>query len=710
MAPSVAYTALYPLILKALIDDAIVPANGAVATWLISALVALLLLTWVGDILHQYLVARLVADTVNGLRLRVFAHLQQLQVGAYARFDGGDILACCIAGAEAIEQALSLIFSSLLSQVLTILVGSVILFAIEWRLAALCLALLPIVLIGPRLFGRRVEQASLARQTDAARLVGVLQENLATQLVVKAFGLREFALQRFREDLTRYWQSSVRFGFLTSLLVTTLWRSGAILLVACLSVGTLLALRGELSVGALVAFFELLWWMVAAFQSLADAVPPFQTAATALRRLDELLEQPIEAIRPRQAVPLAPLEREIRFEGVCFDYADGSLALQEVTLGLPASRSVALVGPSGSGKSTLLSLLLRFYEPRSGRITVDDAELSAASAPSLRQQIGVVFQESLLFDASVRENIRLGQPAARDEEVERAARAAELLEAILQLPEGYDTRVGERGGRLSGGQRQRLALARALIRQPRLLLLDECTSALDPLTEASITTTLDRLAGRCTIVSATHRLATVINYDRIFVLEQGRLVEQGSHTELVRAGGLYARLWARQQGFVASDDGLEARVESARLRQIPLFADLEEASLAAVADRFVTEWFEPEQTLFEEGELGRRFYLLVRGTVEVLKRVDDGPPRRLAILDEGEFFGEIELLAAVPRTATVRTRSRCQVLTLDRQQFENLLRVAPNLRRLFERTAASRRAELAQFVEHARRDELLPRA
>ena len=702
MSPGVAYTAGYPLILQALIDNAILPGQGAVAVTLIAALVGLLLLSWVGDVLHQYLVARLVADVGKALRLRVFQHVQDLQVRAYERFEGGDILSRCITSTEAIEQALTLLFSSLLAQVLTIAVGSAILVLIEWRLAALCLLLMPFVYIGPRLFGRRVEQASLLRQSDAARLVGMVQENIAVQLVVKAFGLHAVARQRFQDHLERYWHSSVRFGFLSSLLGSTLWRSGAVLLVVCLSVGSVLALQGQLSVGALVAFFELLWWMVAAFQSLADAVPPFQTAATAQRRLDELLSQPIESASASTAHQAAPLERQVCFEEVSFQYDDGVPALERVTLTLPANASIAVVGPSGSGKSTLLSMLLHFYEPSSGRVTMDGLELCAATAASMRAQIDVVFQESLLFDTSVRENIRLGRLAASDADIEQAARAAELHDAILDLPDGYDTRVGERGGHLSGGQRQRLALARALVREPRLLLLDEATSALDPLTEASISTTLDRLAGRCTIVSATHRLATVAGYDRIFVLERGRLVEQGRHDELIQNGGLYARLWTRQDGFVTSDDGLQARVETRRLGRIPVFAQLDEASLSAIADRFITEWFEDSQNICTEGQIGRCFYLLARGSVEVLKQVDDGSVRRLAILDSGDYFGEIALLEEVPRTATVRTRSRCHVLSLDRQQFENLLRVAPGLRTAFEQTAARRRAELNRFVELAR--------
>ena len=468
MSPGVAYTAGYPLILRALIDNAILPRAGrgcSDADCRVGGPAAAVL---GGDVLHQYLVARLVADVGKALRLRVFQHVQDLQVRAYERFEGGDILSRCITSTEAIEQALLFFLqpsgsgfddrgwqrhsrpdrvaagSALPAPYATCLHRS----ATVWQTSR---AGQPGAPVGCRTPGG----CGAGEHCSAASSEGIWPARVARQ--------------RFQDHLEHYWHSSLRIGFLSSLLGSTLWRSGAVLLVVCLSVGSVLALQGQLSVGALVAFFELLWWMVAAFQSLADAVPPFKTAATAQRRLDELLSQPIESASVSTAHQAAPLERQVCFEEVSFQYDDGVPALERVTLTLPANASIAVVGPSGSGKSTLLSMLLHFYEPSSGRVTMDGLELCAATAASMRAQIGVVFQESLLFDTSVRENIRLGRLAASDEDIEQAARAAELHDAILDLPDGYDTRVGERGGHLSGGQRQRLALARALVREPRLL-------------------------------------------------------------------------------------------------------------------------------------------------------------------------------------------------------------------------------------------------
>jgi ATP-binding cassette subfamily B protein len=228
---------------------------------------------------------------------------------------------------------------------------------------------------------------------------------------------------------------------------------------------------------------------------------------------------------------------------------------------------------------------------------------------------------------------------------------------VRRLPQGYQTPVGERGVRLSGGQRQRIALARALLRRSHLMVLDEPTSALDAEAEAAVLATLGRLARDRTLILVTHRLATVVKLDHIVVLDAGRVVEQGRHEELLALNGAYRRAWERQAGFVISDGGERARVEPARLRAIPLFEHLDDAQLAAIADLFVTERYAEGEVVVEEGASGDRLHIIVRGKIEVLKRDADGRPRRLAVLDDGDFFGEIALLQGVPRTATVRTRS-----------------------------------------------------
>jgi len=339
------------------------------------------------------------------------------------------------------------------------------------------------------------------------------------------------------------------------------------------------------------------------------------------------------------------------------------------------------VGSSGSGKSTALNLILRFYDPTSGVVSFDGTDARQAAIATLRKQIGVVFQENVLFNLSVRDNIRLGNPSATDAEVEAAVQAAEIHDFVSNLPAGYSTPAGERGGRFSGGQRQRLALARALVRNPTILLLDEATSALDPVTEEAINKTMLRVAKDRTVVSVTHRLSTITRADQIFVLDQGRICEQGRHDELLQENGVYAQLWRKQTGFALNETGDHAGVETERLKEIPLLSELQDSILSELAQQFVTERYPAGRRVIVQGDPGDKFYLIVRGKVDVITSHNDGE-QRIAVLQDGDYFGEIALLQDVPRTATVRTQVPSIFLSLERAQFSTLLERVPNLREL----------------------------
>jgi ATP-binding cassette subfamily B protein len=396
-----------------------------------------------------------------------------------------------------------------------------------------------------------------------------------------------------------------------------------------------------------------------------------------------VLGEPVDVTDAPQAAPLAPLSRELRFDHVDFSYTRDKPTLRGVDFTLPAGGWYALVGTSGCGKSTTLSLIMRFYDPVKGRVLLDGEDVRSHPVSSLRAQMGVVLQESFLFNLSVRENIRYGRVDATDADVEAAARAAEIHDAILALPEGYDTLVGERGGRLSGGQRQRVGVARALVRNPRLLLLDEATSALDPHTEAALNATLRRVGRDRTVISVTHRLDAVTQADRILVFDLGQLVEQGTHAELLAGDGLYAQLWQQQHG---SPGEVEARL----LARVPIFRPLAPAQIAALAGLVATERFAAGEPIVREGEPGDRLFILTRGLVEVVAEGPAGRPRRLAELRDGDYFGEVALLRRSARTASVRALSPTTALVLARQPFLALLEANPDLRAAFEASVVAR--------------------
>jgi ATP-binding cassette subfamily B protein len=321
--------------------------------------------------------------------------------------------------------------------------------------------------------------------------------------------------------------------------------------------------------------------------------------------------------------------------------------------------------------------------------------------------MSVVFQESFLLNTTVRENIRMGNLDATQADIEQAAREAEIHDFIMTLPQQYETGIGERGGRLSGGQRQRLAIARAIVRHPSLLILDEATSALDPGTEAAVNKTLAQVARGRTMISVTHRLASAAWADRIFVLSNGKLVESGRHEELIGLGGCYAELWAKQSGLSVNASGDRASVSPKRLRNLPVFDQLDDALLADVAQLFGTEQYPQGRTIVHAGDRGDRFYLIARGSVEVLRPAEDMYERtRIAVLRDGDYFGEIALLHNAPRMASVKTLTPCTFLSLQREQFSYLLERAPQLRARLEKVMAAREADgeaephFAQDVEH----------
>lgn len=693
------YKAFFAYSQRLIVDGGILGRNGPLMLRVLAVLAAGFLVAGAAQLLADYLRARASAAIINRVRENMFHHLQRLSMGYFARMRAGDVVARFTSDLADIQKSLTTRVVDAAFALLGLAINIPVAFFLEWRLALVMLAGLPLVGVGTRLFGGAAAAARYRLKQEEGALAATVQENVRAQAVVKVFGLRRWVLERFAAQLASLQRRFTRADFLAEVVGTSSSLGVLAVQVLVLGVGAHLAVTGRLSAGTLVAFLSLHAIVSKDIYDLTKkVVPSLIASAGGLQRIEEITGEPIEVREGADARPLPPGPMAFRLDNVSFAYPGGRPVLQGVSLEVPAGRRVALVGASGSGKSTVLGLLLRFFDPQGGRVVVNGLDLRSVALDSLYSRLAAVFQESFLFDGTVRDNIALGRMGASDGEIQAAARAAELHDAILALPDRYDTPIGEQGGRLSGGQRQRLAIARAILRNPAALLLDEATSALDPATESAINATLSRLAVGRTVVTVTHRLAAACDADLIVVLDQGRAVETGAHADLLARGGVYAALWTKQSGVevrsevaAARGDALAVRVRPHHLRSVPLLAGVEEAALADVAERMVVENWEAGRVVVREGEVGERFFVIARGRVEVTLHVG-GTVRHIAALDDGDFFGEQALLADARRTATVRTLTPCLLLVLERTAFEEVVRAYPTLQAAVEQAAARRLA------------------
>ncbi|HEX3723284.1 MAG TPA: ABC transporter transmembrane domain-containing protein [Nitrolancea sp.] len=680
-----------------LIDKALIPRDFHVFEVIMALLIGAFLLINATSLREYFLKASITERILRDMRLSMFRKVQSLHPGYFDRMDSGDIMSRLTNDLAIVESALSSGLVETIRMGLMFVVALAVIFQTQWTLAIIALIGIPLFFLVGRLLGRPVSRASIERQNDMASVTTMIHENLSAQPVIKLFGLQRLVSERFAVRLDKYYRSSLRMQFLGGLYGLSSNTITNLIELTVLGLGAYLVLHGRATTGTLFVAILLLSQIVMPMQMLSQLFQMVQSGAGSMKRINALVEARNAVEDAPNASELGRLAHEIRLEHVVFGYEDSRRVIENVSLTIPAGASVAIVGPSGSGKSTILNLLTRFYDPLYGRVLFDGVDVREATLDSVRGQIGMVFQDSILFTESIRENIRMGRPEASDDEVEEAARAAELHDFIQQLPEGYDTPVGERGGHLSGGQRQRIAIARAILRNPALLLLDEATSALDPATESAINATLQRLAAGRTTVSVTHRLASVTRADLIVVLDDGRLIEQGTHEELLHSDGLYARLWEEQQGHVsgAPTGATEAQLEV--MRSIPLFAQLNRGLLDMLAAALVLERVDAGSVIVTAGEPGDRLYVINSGEVEVLAVDWDRRLRRLATLRERDYFGEIALVRDVPRTATVRARTSVELLSLSRDSFQTLLRMSPELRDIVQRTLVQREAELREL-------------
>ena len=542
-----------PWIIKDMIDKVLMERDMAMLNLIAGGIIVVFFFRGVFYYGQSYLVSFVGQRVVIDIREALFEKFQRMPLAYFDRHQTGEIMSYVTNDVQALQNALVDKLIEFVTEA-SILIGSIVLmFYLDWKLTLITLITVPLVGQAMKIFGRKLKKSGTVIQERLADINSLLQESIAAVRVVKSFVRERYEIERFRGQNELNFQAEMKNVQLSSLLTPTVEFLAAITVTIILWIGGYEVVQGEITAGSLVAFLTYAVNLANPVKRIGRIYGAVQRAMAAADRVFDVIDME-ETIHDREgAVPLPEIEGRVAVKDVSFSYKEGAPALSHVSLEASPGQLVAFVGPSGAGKSTIANLIPRFYEVNEGVIEIDGHDVRDVTLDSLREQIGIVPQETMLFSSSVRENIRYGRLDATDEEIEEAARAANAEEFILQLPQGYETKIGERGLNLSGGQRQRIAIARAILKNPRILILDEATSALDTESEKIVQAALDKLMVGRTSFAIAHRLSTIFNADCIYVIDGGRIVEQGTHAELLAAGGLYSTLYNIQ--FRGEEEG-----------------------------------------------------------------------------------------------------------------------------------------------------------
>lgn len=686
----VIYTVAAPLSLKYLVDEAFAPKDLQAFIFILSILFSFGFFNIIATAIGDFSLGKLSGEVIRKLRTELFIHLQKQSFPFFQTYRIGDLVTRFSSDMGALEKVIRGSFPFFLRELLSVTLGLVMMFAIDWKLTLAVIAGSSLLFIGPRLLQNRAERNNIDFKEAQERFSNMIDEMVKGHKTIK--GLNQQS--RFQARAKKQIQELFTFGLslhVTNSLMDRLPATALLFLNGTMiGFGGYLIFHDDITIGGFMAFFTLFMSVGQAGSNLSFLIPNLIESTVSHRRIMELIEHQPSISEAKNPIELPASFTTVQMNQVTFGYTEEMNQLKEVSVHIPAGSYVAFVGPSGSGKSTALQLLSRFYDPKQGNVMIDNHDLRNVSEASLRNLSTLVTQETFLFNSTIRDNLSLDNAQLGQEDLVDAAKKANIHELILTWPEQYDTQIHHEGGSLSGGERQRISLARALLRKPKLLLLDEVTAALDPATEADINHLLEQLRGQTTIISVTHRLASVMNADKIYVFKEGGIVESGTHQELLQQNGLYNRLWEKQHGFHLSQDGLHASVDVTRLGQLPFFEGFDPSVLQNVADLFTTETCPEGDALVREGDEGNKFYIIVRGKFEVIKHNHEGVEQRVAILQDGDHFGEIALLKGIPRTATVRALGPSVLLSMRREAFHRLTADYPQLLTMLERTLQER--------------------
>ncbi|MCO5190708.1 MAG: ABC transporter ATP-binding protein/permease [Anaerolineae bacterium] len=545
---SVALGLILPYAIGTLVDIVLVQNDRQLLNQLVIALFIIFIIQAIFSFIHRLTLAYVGENAVKDIRIQVYSHIQKLPLQFYADYRTGEVISRLTNDVAQLQTAITETLVGLLRQGLTLIGAAMLLFFLDWQLTLLILIGIPVITLTMVFLGRMIRRASRAVQDTLAEAANVVEETTAGIRIVKSFAREDYELERYSARVIDVFDAAMHRAKISATLgpIIGFMAFGAI--TVTLWFGSMQVLNGKLTAGDLVAYLVYTMMVATPIASIAGLYSQFQSALGATERVFGLLDTPSTIVEKPDAQPLPPVVGNVAFEKVSFKYNPNVAVLNDVSFSADSGQIIALVGPSGAGKSTLVNLIPRFYDVGEGAISIDDVDIRDVTLHSLREQIGIVPQETILFSDTVYANILYGKLDATRSEVEAAALAANAHDFIINdLPDGYETAVGERGVKLSGGQRQRVAIARAILKNPRILILDEATSSLDSESESLVQEALERLMqGRTSFVIA-HRLSTVINADWVLVLENGVIVEQGTHADLLGSGdGLYRRLYDKQ--------------------------------------------------------------------------------------------------------------------------------------------------------------------
>jgi ATP-binding cassette, subfamily B, bacterial len=544
IALSAGLSMVSPFLLREVLDQAIPQGDNVLLTRLVLGMIGISIATGALGVAQTWMSNVVGQRVMHDLRAAVYRHLQRMSLAFFTRTRTGEVQARIASDIGGVQNVVTSTATSIVSNVTTVLATIAAMFALDWRLAAFSLAVLPFFVWMTRRVGGERRKITAERQGRVADMSSLVQESLSVSgiLLGRTMGRGEELADRFTDESRELADLEVRSR------MAGRWRMASVQMSFAIMPALVYWFAGQTSaitVGTLVAFTTLQTRLLFPIGSLLSVSVDVQSSLALFHRIFEYLDLPVDLGEAKEAVDLRDVRGEVRFEGVTFGYdADGRPTLDGIDLVVPPGSFTAIVGETGSGKTTLAYLVARLYDVQAGRVAIDGVDVRDLTFASLARTVGLVSQETYLFHASVRENLRFAKPDATDEELEAAARAAQIHDLIASLPEGYDTVVGERGYRFSGGEKQRIAIARVVLRNPPVLVLDEATSALDTETERALQDALDRLAAGRTTIAIAHRLSTVRDADQIAVLDRGRLVERGTHEELLERGGRYAALAA----------------------------------------------------------------------------------------------------------------------------------------------------------------------